>query len=357
MLNLLGLSLLQLQKYVDSIGYKKFHALQIFKWIHYNGVDSFDSMYTLSKSLRLYLKQHCNIKLPSVFKQTIATDGVYKWLLSLDDDNKIEMVFIPEDKRGTLCISSQVGCALNCHFCSTGAQGFNRHLSTDEIIGQLWLANSILDGFKNNSVITNIVFMGMGEPFANYDNVLPAIQTMLHKDAYNLSYRKVTVSTVGIIPKIYQLAQDCPVSLAISLHAPTDELRSKIMPINKKYPIKDLLLACKEYLKYAPKSLYITFEYVMLANVNDHITDANKLIELIKRIRCKVNLIPFNIFPKTVFLCSKKEQILQFQEVLNNAGIVATIRKTRGDKIDAACGQLVGKVLERKRKNIMKHVD
>ncbi len=349
MVNLFDYSLSQLQEYFLSIDEQKFRAIQVFRWIHVYGIINFDDMTDIAKSLKTKLKTVTIIKAPTIIKEIIANDGVYKWIIDLGNNNQIETIFIPEDNRGTLCISSQVGCALECTFCSTGRQGFNRNLTTGEIISQIWLANKQLgyfDNKSNNRIITNVVLMGMGEPLANYHNVINAINIMLDNNAYSLSKRKVTLSTSGIIPKIIQLANDCPISLAVSLHASNDDIRSQIIPLNIKYPIKDLIAACKIYLLKSAKD-YVTFEYVMLDNVNDKFEHARELIEQVKNINCKFNLIPFNSFPNSGYKSSSMSHIIQFQKILQQADIVTTIRKTRGEKIDAACGQLVGNVLDK----------
>lgn len=344
LVNLLDLTLPELEVYFEQIGEKKFRARQVFRWMHIMGCASFDEMTDIAKSLRAKLHELACIKVPSLVSETIASDGVYKWALAVGDGNKIETVFIPELGRGTLCVSSQVGCALECQFCSTGRQGFNRNLTPGEIAGQLWWANKRLGHDpKGEKLITNVVMMGMGEPLANYDNVIKAMQIMLDDNAYNLSRKKLTLSTSGIVPALDKLARDCPVALAISLHAPNDEVRSKIIPLNDKYPIQALLDSCHRYLANSPKD-YITLEYVMLKDINDSLEQAHELSILIKDLPCKVNLIPFNPFPNSGFDSSSRNQIHRFQKVLQQDGIITTIRKTRGEDIDAACGQLVGNV-------------
>lgn len=347
MTNLMNFNLEQLEQFFLSLGEKKFRALQIFRWIHHYGVDNFDAMSDIAKSLSAKLKLVATIEIPKLVQQTLATDGTYKWALEVGNGNKIETVFIPDGKRGTLCVSSQVGCALECQFCSTGRQGFNRNLTTGEVIGQLWWANRQLGHDpKKDKLITNVVMMGMGEPLANYNNVVNAMKIMLNDNAYNLSRKKLTLSTSGMIHGIDALANDCPVALAISLHASNDQIRDQIIPLNKKYPLKELLAACTRYLVKSPKE-FITFEYVMLKNVNDKLEHAHELIKLTANIACKFNLIPFNDFTNSGFECTELKQILAFQKILQQAGYIVTIRKTRGEEIDAACGQLVGKVQDK----------
>ncbi len=348
-INLLDYTEESLTELFKQFGEKPFRAKQIFRWMHIYGVCNFDEMTDIAKSLRAKLNEVAEVRTPSLVSENKASDGVIKWALEVGEGNKIETVFIPDGERGTLCISSQVGCALECQFCSTGRQGFNRNLTVGEIVGQLWWANERLgryDGFTKYSsekLITNVVMMGMGEPLANYENVVKAMKIMLDDNAYNLSKRKLTLSTSGVIPALNRLKDDCPVSLAVSLHASNDEIRNKIIPLNKKYPIKSLLTACKSYLESAPKD-YVTFEYVMLKDVNDSLDYATELVELVRGVKCKFNLIPFNPFPNSGFESSSRTQILKFQKVLQNAGFITTVRKTRGEDIDAACGQLVGKV-------------
>lgn len=345
--NLLNYTLPKLEEFFLSIGEKKFRAKQVFRWLHVYGAESFAEMTDIAKSLRATLEDVANIEVPHLVSEQISADGTRKWALEVGNGNKIETVFIPEDGRGTLCISSQVGCALECQFCSTARQGFNRNLDAGEIVGQLWWANKRLGKDpKGEKLITNVVMMGMGEPLANYDNVIDAMRVMLDDNAYNLSKRKLTLSTSGIVPKLDLLGDDCPVALAVSLHASNDEVRSEIIPLNKKYPIKELIASCRRYLDKSPKN-YITFEYVMLKDVNDRTEHANELIDLMRGIECKFNLIPFNPFPNSGFESSSWSQILKFQKILQNGGYITTVRKTRGDDIDAACGQLVGKVQDK----------
>jgi len=342
--NLLDYTLNDLEQFFIQIGEPKFRAKQVFRWIHLNGASTFEVMTDVSKVLKAKLEEIAEIRVPLLVSEHIASDGVIKWILAVGDGNKIETVYIPEEDRGTLCISSQVGCALECQFCSTGRQGFNRNLTAGEIVSQLWWANQSLGHSpKEEKIITNVVMMGMGEPLANYDNVVTAMKIMLDDNAYNLSKRKLTLSTSGMIPGIDKLKDDCPVSLAVSLHASNDEVRDEIIPLNKKYPIKELLAACSRYLTSSPKD-FITFEYVMLKDVNDKLQHAKELAKIVGNMPCKFNLIPFNPFPNSGFESSSRDQILQFQKVLRNAGFITTIRKTRGEDIDAACGQLVGKV-------------
>ncbi len=348
MINLLDLNQAKMAAFFTEIGEKPFRARQLLQWIHQRGVSDFAQMTDLSKSLRDKLQQHAVVRPPKVVLSKPAADGTHKWLVEVDSGGCVETVYIPEENRGTLCVSSQVGCILTCRFCSTGTQGFQRNLTTAEIIGQVWTAVRALsqeDG-KHDHHITNVVMMGMGEPLLNYDNVVPAMDLMLDDYAYGLSRRRVTLSTSGIVPKIYDLAKDSQVSLAVSLHAPTDELRDQIMPINKKYPLSELMAACQAYAVVNPHK-WITFEYVMLQEINDSPEHAKQLLELLKIVPSKVNLIPFNPFPGTVYTRSSNNRIHRFQQIVQDGGIVTTIRKTRGDDIDAACGQLVGQVEDR----------
>lgn len=370
MINLLNFNQPQLADYFASIGEKPFRAKQLMRWMHHFGVHDFAQMTDIAKSLREKLALDTEITLPNVQLEQVSNDGTRKWLIDVNskvtDDkngvaNSIETVFIPEDDRGTLCISSQVGCALACTFCSTGAQGFNRNLSVSEIIGQLAIANKSLrseSGYDllsaNDRIISNVVMMGMGEPLTNYDNVVTAMQIMLDDSAYGLSRRRVTLSTSGIVPAMDRLKEDCPVALAVSLHAPNDALRDVLVPINKKYPIKELMAACSRYLEKAPRD-FVTFEYVMLDGINDTVEHAYELLEVIKHVPCKLNLIPFNPFPNSGYETSKASHIRVFRDILIQAGYVVTVRKTRGDDIDAACGQLAGKVLD-KTKRTLKHI-
>ncbi len=340
-------------------GEKPFRARQVLRWMHRAGCDDFGQMTDVAKSLRAKLGDLAEIRGPTPVRDSIAADGTRKWLLGVgggevDGGNAVETVFIPEISRGTLCISTQVGCALDCSFCSTGKQGFNRNLTTAEIIGQLWHANRALGvahGDENERVISNVVLMGMGEPLANLDNVLAALNLMLDDHAYGLSRRRVTVSTSGIVPAMDRLRESEPVALAVSLHAAHDALRDELVPINKKYPLKELMAACQRYLVSAPRD-FITFEYVMLAGVNDADADARALLVLTRDVPCKFNLIPFNPFPRSGYRRSDSTRVRRFQEILMTAGVVTTVRKTRGGDIDAACGQLAGQVQDKSRRAV-----
>lgn len=351
-LNLLNLQRKALEEFFIQLGEKPYRAQQVLKWIHFNGVRDFEAMSNLSKSLRTKITAFAEISPPEIAYENTAPDGTHKWVLRLHDGNCIETVFIPEKTRGTLCVSSQVGCTLNCDFCSTGKQGFNRNLTTAEIIGQLWIAVRALS--KSNGLhdhaVTNVVMMGMGEPLLNFDAVVNAMNIMLDDFGYGLSKRRVTLSTAGVVPAMYKLREVSDVALAVSLHAPNDELRNVLVPLNKKYPLKELMQACNDFFK-EEKRRYVTMEYVMLAGVNDSPQHAKQLIALLKNMRAKVNLIPFNPFPNTIYKRSDDATITQFQTLLMNAGINAITRKTRGDRIDAACGQLVGQVKDRTRRS------
>ena len=348
--NLLDFDLQHLTAYFQSIGEKPFRAKQLMRQIHLGACDDFDAMTDIAKSLRLKLQENCDIRPPEIIQEHTSTDGTKKWLLNVDNQNAIETVFIPEENRGTLCVSTQAGCALDCAFCSTGKQGFNRNLTTAELIGQLWVANRALGATpKNERVISNVVMMGMGEPLANFDNTVSALKIMLDDYGYGLSRRRVTVSTSGLIPQMERLSQECPTALAVSLHAPNDDIRNKIMPINQKYPLKDLMNACLKYLQFAPRD-FITFEYILLNGVNDERQHAQELLDLVKSVPCKFNLIPFNPFPNSPFRQPERESVLRFRDILNDNGIIATIRKTRGDDIAAACGQLAGQVKDKTRR-------
>lgn len=349
--NLLGYDLQHMQAFFTAIGEQPFRAVQVMKWIHQYGIDDFAEMTNVSKTLKARLSEVATIRAPEIIMQQKSADGTQKWLLRLDSGNSIETVFIPEPGRGTLCVSSQVGCALDCGFCSTARQGFNRNLSSDEIIAQIWAANKALGRDpKGNRVITNVVLMGMGEPLLNFDNVVEAIHIMLEDNAYGLSKRRVTISTAGVVPALKKLREECDVSLAISLHAPNDIIRNEIVPLNKKYPIRELLDACRYYFSGDTKMKQFTIEYVMLAGVNDSAEHANELARLLKALPCKINLIPFNPFPGSDYKCSKIQVINRFRDILQRAGYVTVIRKTRGDDIDAACGQLAGKVKDKSRR-------
>jgi 23S rRNA (adenine2503-C2)-methyltransferase len=342
--NLLGLDATGLAGFFAGLGEKPFRAKQVLSWVHQRREGDFAAMSDLAKGLRDKLVAAACVEAPRIVGDTLAEDGTRKWLLKVDGANAVEAVFIPEARRGTLCISSQAGCVLDCAFCSTGKQGFNRNLTTAEIVGQLWLAQRLVD-----TRISNVVFMGMGEPMLNLDNVIPALRLMLDDNAYGLSRRRVTVSTAGVVPGMDRLRDECPVALAVSLHAPNDALRDKIVPINRKYPLAELVAACNRYLEKAPRD-FITFEYVMLDGVNDSETHAREAAALAGRVRCKYNLIPFNPFPHSGFERSSDERIRRFAAVLQNAGVTVTTRKTRGDDIAAACGQLAGDVADRTRR-------
>ena len=351
--NLLDFDLEGLTAYCEQLGEKRFRAVQLFRWIHQKGVARFDEMTDLARSLREKLPSVSTIAGLPVLSRQDSADGTIKWLFDVGDGNAVETVFIPEDDRGTLCISSQAGCAVGCRFCSTGHQGFSRNLTTGEILAQLWHAEHFLRKHLNTSerVVTNVVMMGMGEPLQNYGALVPALRTMLDDHGYGLSRRRVTVSTSGVVPMIDRLAQDCPVALAVSLHAPNDALRDVLVPINRKYPIAELLDACLRYLPAAPRD-FVTFEYCMLDGVNDQPEHAQQLVALVRQhggrgVPCKFNLIPFNPFPDSGLKCSPRSVVQAFAGVLAEAGIVTTVRKTRGDDIDAACGQLAGDVMDR----------
>lgn len=346
LINLLDFDREGLKAFFVGINEKPFRATQLLKWIYQEDVSNFDQMTNLSKTLRTYLKEHCSITAPEMLVEQIASDGTRKWAIEMSCGNRVESVFIPEDKRGTLCVSSQIGCALACTFCSTARQGFNRNLSVSEIIGQLYVAQKRL-GQKTR--ITNVVMMGMGEPLLNFNNVVAAMNLMMDDFTFGLSKRRVTISTSGIVPAMNRLNEVCDVSMAVSLHAANDDLRDELVPINQKYPLKELMGACREYAKQGPRK-HITFEYVMLEGVNDSIQDARQLVKLLKDVPSKINLIPFNPFPNSNYLCSSRVVISRFKDVLYKAGIVTTIRKTRGEDIDAACGQLVGKVNDKSRR-------
>ncbi len=349
--NLLGLDLAAMRQLFESIGEKPFRAQQVLKWIHEVGVLDFEHMTNLSKDLREKLSQIAEIKPPAVLSEKCAGDDTRKWIIQLNDGNCVEAVFIPASNRGTLCISSQVGCILNCDFCSTGKQGFSRNLTSAEIIGQLWIAVRALSQKQglHDHAITNVVMMGMGEPMLNYENVLPALNLMRSDFAYGLSKYRVTVSTAGVIPGIEALSAASDVALAISLHAPNNALRDKLVPLNKKYPLEELIATCKDYFKNEPRRS-IVMEYVMLDGVNDHIEHAKQLVKLLRDISVKINLIPFNPFPHTTYQRSTDATIDEFQRILSKAGYITTVRRTRGDDIDAACGQLVGQVQDRTRR-------
>lgn len=366
--NLLDFGLPQLADYVAGLGAKPFRARQLSRWIHQYGQDDFARMTDLGKDLRESLAAGACVAVPEVLREQVSADGTVKWLLKADLANAIETVFIPEPGRGTLCVSSQVGCALACTFCSTGRQGFNRNLTTAEIVGQLWWANRALGRRRpEDRPVTNVVMMGMGEPLANFDNVARALEVMLDDFGYGLSRRRVTVSTSGIVPAIDRLRERCPVALAVSLHAPNDALRDELVPINRKYPLAELMAACRRYVEgtaerqdtapvqrkwqrdAAPRD-FVTFEYVMLDGVNDRPQHAEELLELTRDVPCKFNLIPFNPFPDAGYATSSPASVAAFRRRLAAAGRVVTVRRTRGEQIDAACGQLAGKVADRSRR-------
>jgi 23S rRNA (adenine2503-C2)-methyltransferase len=359
-INLLGLDAPALTQLVGQWGGKPFRARQLQKWVHQRNTSCFEDMTDLARDFRAQLTEQCVVQAPAVLTQQRSSDGTRKWLFDVGQGNAIESVFIPEDDRGTLCISSQAGCNVGCRFCSTGHQGFNRNLTAAEIVGQLWWARHELlkdldssrlsagEKIADTRVISNVVMMGMGEPLLNYDPVVTAVRLMLDDNAYGLSRRRVTVSTSGVVPMMDRLSQDCPVALAVSLHAPNDALRDQLVPLNKKYPLAELLAACERYLEFAPRD-FITFEYVMLDGVNDSDQHAHELVDLVRRVHCKLNLIPFNPFPASGLKRSAAARIKTFSQILSDAGIVTTVRKTRGDDIDAACGQLAGEVQDRTR--------
>ncbi len=355
-INLLDLDAEGIRVWCASIGQKPFRATQLARWIHRYCCDDFDAMTNLAKEFRARLKDLAYIKAPSIIREHKSADGTRKWLFDVGNGNAVEAVFIPEDDRGTLCISTQAGCAMGCLFCSTGKQGFNRNLTTGEIVGQLWTAEwelrreaGITD--PNDRVISNVVLMGMGEPLQNLDNVIPALRIFLDDNGYGLSRRRVTVSTSGLVRQMDKLGEAVPVALAVSLHAPDDALRDKLMPVNKKHPLEELLAACRRYLKVAPRD-FITFEYLLLGGINDAPEQARALVKLVKTVPCKFNLIPFNPFPDSDLKQPEREKVLAFAKILNDAGIVTTVRKTRGDDIAAACGQLAGEVRDRTRRAI-----
>ena len=350
-INLLDFDRQAMEAFFTAAGEKAFRATQVLQWVHQRGVDDFAAMSNLSMVLRARLQETAAIRVPEVVMEQGSRDGTRKWLLKLDSGNCIETVFIPESDRGTLCVSSQVGCSLNCSFCSTAQQGFNRNLTTAEIIGQLLVAyRSLGDTPKGERRISNVVLMGMGEPLLNFDNVVRAMNIMTDDFAYGLSKRRVTLSTAGMVPMIDRLREVCHVSLAVSLHAPNDALRNELVPLNRKYPIAELLAACKRYVAGAPHRK-VTFEYVMLDGVNDSPTHARELVAVLEGVPAKINLIPFNPFPNTDYACSSPAAIDAFRHIVTRAGLVTVTRKTRGDDIDAACGQLVGRVMDRTRRS------
>jgi len=351
--NLLGLTRPALEQFFVEIGEKPFRAQQIMKWIHHFCVNNFDDMTNIGKALREKLIQKAEIVAPEVTLFHESTDGTRKWVVRVDEKNSVETVFIPDGKRGTLCVSSQVGCSLDCSFCSTGKQGFQRDLSISEIIGQVWIANRSFGIPKNRGsrTITNIVMMGMGEPLLNFDNVIDAMDIMKDDLGYGVSKKRLTLSTSGVVPKMYELYDKIDVALAVSLHAPNDVLRNDLVPINRKYPLEELMRACRAYVAKFQDSRKVTMEYVLLEGVNDTFEHAKELITLLNDVPCKINLIPFNPFPHSSYKKPNGLRTRAFQEALQKAGYIATIRTTRGDDIDAACGQLVGQVQDRTRRN------
>lgn len=369
--NLLGLDRAGFQAFCADLGEKPFRASQLMRWVHHRGVADWDAMTDLARAFREKLQGHAEISAPAIIADHTAADATRKWLFDVGAGNAVEAVFIPEARRGTLCVSTQAGCAVNCRFCSTGKQGFSRNLGTAEVLGQIWLANQLLrqpgaqprwagagdaagcddDADEAQAAlrpVSNVVFMGMGEPLLNYGVLLPALRALLDDHGYGLSRRRVTVSTSGVVPMIDRLSEDCPVALAVSLHASNDALRDELVPLNRKYPLAELLAACRRYLAVAPRD-FITFEYVMLRDINDSVRHAQELVALVADVPCKFNLIPFNPFPESGLLRSTDRSIRVFSETLQRAGIVTTIRRTRGDEIDAACGQLAGEVVDRTR--------
>ena len=351
-LNLLDLDRQGLEDYFSGLGEKSFRASQVIQWIHQKAVTDFQQMSNLSQALRDYLQNNTVIHLPEVVYDATSVDGTRKWLLQLDDGNRIETVYIPEDDRGTLCVSSQVGCALDCSFCSTGRRGFNRNLDTAEIISQVWLATRLIDEeIKPGRKVTNVVLMGMGEPLLNFDNVVRAVHLMMDDFAYGLSKRRVTVSTAGVVPAIDRLGDILDMRLAVSLHAPDDDLRNMLVPLNRKYPLQELMSACRRFIDKQSARSRITFEYVLLDGVNDTDQHAHELIKLVKGIPTLMNLIPFNPFAGSGYKTSPRKRVEQFNKILADAGITTVVRRTRGDDIDAACGQLVGKIEDKSRRH------
>ena len=357
-INLLGLSPTKMEAFFADLGEKRFRAQQMLKWIHQYGEADFDKMTNMGKALRAKLAAVSEVRLPEVTYQDISKDGTRKWVMKMAGGSSVETVYIPEKERGTLCVSSQIGCSLDCSFCSTGKQGFNRDLSVAEIIGQVYVAAMSFHapGERRERRITNVVMMGMGEPLLNFDNVVDAMNLMMDDNAYGLSKRRVTLSTSGVVPMIEKLGDVTDVSLAISLHAPNDELRNELVPINKKYPIDDLINATNRYLGKLPDKRKATIEYTLMENVNDTMEHAEQLAQLLKRVPCKLNLIPFNPFPNSGYKRPSNNRVYKFRDHLIAAGHVVTIRSTRGDDIDAACGQLVGKVQDRTRRS-QKYID
>ncbi|MCP1602332.1 23S rRNA (adenine(2503)-C(2))-methyltransferase RlmN [Pseudomonas citronellolis] len=351
--NLLGMTKPQLEEFFESIGEKRFRAGQVMQWIHHFGAEDFDAMTNVGKALREKLKACAEIRGPEVVSQDISSDGTRKWVVRVASGSCVETVYIPQNGRGTLCVSSQAGCALDCSFCSTGKQGFNSDLTSAEIIGQVWLANKSFGTVpgKIDRAITNVVMMGMGEPLLNFDNVVTAMSIMMEDFGYGISKRKVTLSTSGVVPMIDKLGEVTDVSLALSLHAPNDELRNQLVPINKKYPLAVLLDACQRYITRLGKERVLTVEYTLLKDVNDQPEHAEQMIALLKEIPCKINLIPFNPFPHSGYERPSNNSIRRFQDMLHKGGFNVTVRTTRGDDIDAACGQLVGQVMDRTRRS------
>jgi len=349
--NLLDFDEAGLRDFFESIGEKPFRAQQVLKWIFHQGETDISAMTDLGVALRLKLNEIAEIRLPEIIQEQRSTDGTVKWLIGFRGGNAVETVYIPEPKRGTLCVSSQVGCALNCTFCSTGAQGFARNLTCSEIIGQVWLAAQALGHERNGRRrITNIVMMGMGEPLLNFDAVVPAMSLMRNDLGFGFAAKRVTLSTAGLVPGIYRLRETLDVALAVSLHAPVDDLRTELVPLNRKYPIAELMQACRDYVSDKHKRS-VTFEYTLIDGVNDHPEHARKLVKLLRTVPSKLNLIPFNPFPGTRYRCSSPERIAEFKEIVMRGKLIATVRKTRGEDIDAACGQLVGKVQDRTRRS------
>lgn len=351
--NLLGLNKQQLEAFLSALGEKPFRAVQLLKWIHQRGVTDFDQMTNISKSLRDRLKDVADVRPPIIRESFDAKDGCYKWIVEVESGSGVEMVYIPEAGRGTLCISSQAGCSLDCSFCATGKQGFNSDLNSAEILGQVWLANRELAGFGDrvSRPVTNVVFMGMGEPLLNFDNVMTALDVMMDDNGYGLSKRRVTISTSGVVPGIRRMCTSTDASLALSLHAPNDALRDTLVPLNRRYPISEVLASVREYLDSLPDSRVATIEYILLAGVNDHRQHARELAELLRTVPCKINLIPFNPFTGSNYRRSSNNAISTFRKMLQDAGYTVTIRTTRGDEIGAACGQLVGQVDDRTRRS------
>ncbi len=355
--NLLDFDAPGLTAFFAEQGEKPFRARQVLRWIHRFGQDDFDAMTDIAKSLRIKLKAMASVVPPAIVSDKLSDDGTRKFLFDVGGGNAVETVFIPEDDRGTLCVSTQAGCALDCSFCSTGKQGFNRNLTVSEIIGQLWQANRALGAVSaDERIISNVVLMGMGEPLANFENTVTALRLMLDDNAYGLSRRRVTVSTSGLVPVMDRLRDECAVALAVSLHAPNDKLRDELVPINRKYPLRELMAACNRYLEKAPRD-FVTFEYVMLDGVNDSDVHAQELLAVTHDVPCKFNLIPFNPFPGSHYRRSPAHRIRRFAEILMGAGVVTTTRKTRGDDIDAACGQLAGQVLDKTQRTARRIID